>query len=139
MNWYVAVLQNYTGFTGRARRKEFWMFALCNLIINLILRVADHLFGFFILTPEGSIGILGTIYGLAVLIPSLAVAVRRLHDGDHTGWWLFMVLLPIVGSIILLVFMLQQSSPGTNRFGPSPRLDFDEPEPPIPPFHHHQH
>ncbi|MBB5189897.1 uncharacterized membrane protein YhaH (DUF805 family) [Silvimonas terrae] len=136
MNWYLAVLKNYTGFTGRARRKEFWMFALCNLLISLLLRALDHLIGTTFVAEGEVVGILGTLYGLAVLIPSMAVAIRRLHDGDHAGWWLFMALLPIVGSIVLLVFMLQQSTPGPNRFGPSPRLDFDEPEPPVPPFYH---
>ncbi|MDR3428956.1 MULTISPECIES: DUF805 domain-containing protein [Silvimonas] len=132
MNWYLAVLKNYLGFSGRARRKEYWMFVLCNVIITVILRVIDHLTGLTIESHGEAIGILGTVYGLAVLLPSLAVTVRRLHDGDHTGWWLLIVLLPIVGAIVMLVFMLQQSTPGTNRYGPSPRLDFDEPEAPVP-------
>lgn len=114
MNWYLAVLKNYAGFSGRARRTEYWMFFLFNLIITLVLDAIG------MAIKQGSL--LGGIYGLAVLIPGIAVAVRRLHDTGRSGWWLFIGLIPIVGTIVLIVFMATEGQPGDNEYGPNPKL-----------------
>ncbi|MFB5761397.1 DUF805 domain-containing protein [Paenibacillus medicaginis] len=113
MNWYVSVLKNYVGFQGRARREEYWMFALVNAGIILILSVLQSLIGL------GQI--LTTIYGLAVMLPHLAVGARRLHDTGRSGWWLLLILIPLVGSIILIVFFVQDSRFGDNQYGPNPK------------------
>jgi uncharacterized membrane protein YhaH (DUF805 family) len=114
VNWYLAVLKNYAGFTGRARRTEYWMFVLFNLIITIVLDVIG--------TVIKLGNILGALYGLAVLIPSLAVGVRRLHDTGRSGWWLLIALIPLVGAIILIVFLATEGEPGENAYGPNPKL-----------------
>ncbi len=112
MNWYLEVLKKYAVFDGRARRKEYWFFVLFNILISIVAAIIDAGTG---------LGFLGLVYSLAVLIPAIAVSVRRLHDTDRSGWWLLIVLVPIVGAIVLLVFMVQDSQPGPNHFGPSPK------------------
>ncbi len=119
MNWYLGVLRQYAVFKGRARRKEYWFFILFNLIASLVLTVVDYMTGS--LDPELGMGLLSGLYSLAVLIPSLAVTVRRLHDTDHTGWWLLIGLIPLLGAIVLLIFMLQDSKPGDNQYGANPK------------------
>lgn len=113
MEWYLAVLKNYAGFSGRARRTEYWMFLLFNMIIALVLGVVDGLFG--------SPGVLGTIYSLAVFIPSIAVSMRRLHDTGRSGWWMLIGFVPLIGAIVLLIFFAQDSMQGDNQYGPSPK------------------
>lgn len=113
MNWYLEVLKKYAVFQGRARRKEYWMFVLFNLIIALVLRLIEAL--------VGGPGLLANLYSLAVLIPGLAVAFRRLHDTNRNGWWVLIGLVPLVGVIILIVFMAQDSQPGDNQYGPNPK------------------
>ena len=116
MNWYLKVVRdNYANFTGRARRQEYWMFAFINLIIILILNTIDRV------VFSADMAILSSVYLLAILIPGIAVAVRRLHDTDRSGWWALLGLIPIVGTIILIVMMCIDSTPGTNRFGPNPK------------------
>jgi uncharacterized membrane protein YhaH (DUF805 family) len=119
MNWYFEVLKKYAVFTGRARRKEYWYFVLFNIIACIILGVIDRVTGSF--SREVGMGLLGGIYSLAVLIPGIAVCVRRLHDTDRSAWWLLIALIPIIGAIVLLIFMVQDSKPGENRFGPNPK------------------
>ncbi len=119
MNWYLAVLKNYAGFTGRARRKEYWMFVLFNLIFLIAAMILDNVFG---TTVEGlPYGLFYFLYALAVLIPSLAVAVRRLHDIGKSGWMILVSLIPIAGSIWLLVLLVTDSNPGENEYGPNPK------------------
>lgn len=113
MNWYLAVLKNYVGFSGRARRKEYWMFTLFNFIAVLLLGVIDGIIG--------TGGILGIIYTLAVLLPSIAVTIRRLHDTGRAGWWLLLILIPLIGAIVLLVFMVLDSKEGNNDYGVYPK------------------
>lgn len=120
MNWYLKVLKNYAEFSGRARRKEFWMFALFNIGISVILSIIDA-----ITTAAVGIGVLSGLYGLAVLIPSLAVSIRRLHDTDRSGFWLLIWFIPVIGWIILLVFSLQEGTRGANRFGNDPKNEAD--------------
>ena len=119
MNWYLQALKQYAVFKGRARRKEYWFFALFNLIVSVVLTVVDYMTGS--LDPELGVGLLSGIYSLAILIPSLAVTVRRLHDTDRTGWWVLIAFIPFIGAIVLLVFMLLDSQPGDNRYGPNPK------------------
>lgn len=126
MNWYLEVLKKYAEFDGRARRKEYWMFALFNCIVY---------FGYCILAVlavaalgrniQPAVALLAFVplwlYALAVFIPSLAVTVRRLHDTGRSGWWFLISLVPFVGGIILLVFVCTDSQPGPNMFGPNPK------------------
>lgn len=125
----------YASFTGRARRSEFWWFFLFwwlgTVIINLIDNAAGLVLNLGTDTIEtssgvvtftsGGLGILSTIWGLVLLLPFLSVTVRRLHDTDRSGWWWWIQLIPCVGFIVILVFMLLDSTPGDNRFGPNPR------------------
>jgi len=119
MNWYLAALNKYAEFQGRARRKEYWLFTLFNLLIVTGLSFIDMLFGWYSL--QGEVGMLSGVYSLAVLIPSIAVGVRRLHDTDRSGWWMLMCFVPVVGVIVLLIFFVLDGTPGSNRFGPDPK------------------
>jgi uncharacterized membrane protein YhaH (DUF805 family) len=118
MNWYLGVLKKYAEFNGRARRKEYWMFFLFNLLISIGLSIIDTMTG---AVNQWGLGLLSGLYGLAVLVPSIAVAVRRLHDTDRSGWWLLISLIPLIGVIVLLVFLLLDGTPGDNKYGPSPK------------------
>ncbi|MFJ1708762.1 DUF805 domain-containing protein [Kitasatospora sp. NPDC088346] len=113
MDWYLAVLKNYVGFSGRARRKEYWMFALVNIAAVIVLAIVDGV--------AGTSGLLGGIYAVAVLLPALAAGVRRLHDTGRSGWWLLISLIPVVGPIILLVFLATEGQPNDNQYGPNPK------------------
>ena len=113
-----SAFSQYATFRGRARRSEYWWFSLFLLLVGILASVLDSALG---VDFEGSGGPVSLLVNLAVLLPSLAVAVRRLHDIDRTGWWLLLALIPIVGWIVLLVFALQNGTPGPNRFGPSPK------------------
>jgi len=119
MNWYLQALKKYADFSGRARRKEYWFFVLFNIIISVVLTVCDVFLGTY--SAAASIGILTGIYTLAVLIPGIAVSVRRLHDTGRSGWWLLIVLVPLIGALVLLIFMFIDSQPGQNAYGPSPK------------------
>lgn len=115
MQWYLNVLKNYVGFQGRARRKEYWMFFLFNVIVAFVLGFVGGLIDPMV----GSV--LGYIYGLAVLLPSLAVAVRRLHDTGRSGWMILLSLIPLVGGIIVLVFLCMDSETSDNKYGSNPK------------------
>ncbi|ROS75340.1 DUF805 domain-containing protein [Cellulomonas sp. PhB143] len=108
-----SVLSQYAGFSGRARRSEYWFFYLAVIIVEIVVGIVDNVLG--------TGGLLTGLVLLALILPSLAVAVRRLHDTDRTGWWILIGLIPIVGTIVLLVFYVSDSTPGPNRFGPSPK------------------
>jgi len=107
------VFQRYATFTGRSRRPEYWWFVLFNIIVSLVLGIVSGL-----LFPNEA-DILGGIYNLAVLLPSLAVGVRRLHDIGRTGWWLLIALIPIVGIIVLIVFFATKGEEHDNQYGPA--------------------
>ncbi|CAL2081970.1 DUF805 domain-containing protein [Tenacibaculum sp. 190524A02b] len=115
MNWYVKVLKQYADFNGRARRTEYWMFTLVNLVISW------SILGISFATESGTLSILANLYSIAVLLPGVAVAVRRLHDVNKSGWNLLWALIPIVGAIILLVWMCTDSHPGKNKWGDNPK------------------
>ena len=119
MNWYLEVLKKYAVFNGRARRKEYWMFVLFTIIINIVLGIIDGVVGTS--GAVGTLGLLGGLYALAVLIPSIAVAVRRLHDTSRSGLWFLLILIPFIGAIVLIVFMAQDGTPGENQFGKNPK------------------
>lgn len=120
MNWYLDVLtKKYAQFAGRARRKEYWYFALFNVMISVALTVLDIVLGTY--SKASGIGLLDGIYGLAILIPCIAVTVRRLHDTGRSGWWLLIGFVPLIGGLVLLVFMVLDSKPGTNEYGENPK------------------
>lgn len=118
MNWYIEVLKKYAVFSGRARRQEYWMFVLFNVIIALVLGIIDQIAA---IASLGSNGVLSALYGLAVLLPSLAVGVRRLHDTGRSGWWMCIGLIPIIGALVLLIFAIQDSQPTDNQYGLNPK------------------
>ena len=119
MDWYIAVIKKYAVFSGRSRRKEYWFFVLFNILISIGLSVIDAMVGS--VNAETGAGLLGGIYSLAVLIPSLAVLVRRLHDTSRSGWWILIGLIPLIGWIVLLVFVVEDSNPGQNQYGTNPK------------------
>lgn len=114
MEWYLSVLKNYAGFTGRARRQEYWMFVLINILIMIGLTVVEMMI-------LGS-NFIANLYSLAVLVPSIAVGVRRLHDTGRSGWWLLIALIPVVGSVVLIVFFCMEGEQSDNSYGPNPKL-----------------
>lgn len=127
MRWYMEALRKYADFSGRARRKEYWFFALFNVLVAMVLmfvaagmsaligREHNDLVGFVMFVPF-------SLFWLATLIPSLAVTVRRLHDTGRSGWWWLISFVPFVGGIILLVFTLLEGDPGPNLYGPDPKV-----------------
>jgi len=118
MNWYREVLQKYATFTGRARRAEFWWFILINFLITAVIGAFERMIGI----SEGSNpGFISSLYSLAVLLPSIAVGVRRLHDTGRSGWWLLLAVVPIA-NIALLVFLILEGVAGPNAYGPDPKL-----------------
>ena len=119
MNWYLQALKKYTVFTGRARRMEYWFFVLFNILISAALSVVDYFTGTY--SDVYHTGLLGGLYSLGVLLPAIAVTVRRLHDTGRSGWWILIALVPVIGGIVLLVFMVLDSQSGDNEYGPSPK------------------
>ena len=119
MNWYLKALNQYADFNGRARRKEYWMFFLFNMVFAALASLIDIAAGTANL-DSGS-GLFQGIYSLVVLIPGLALAVRRLHDVGKSGWMLLLALIPIIGAIWLLVLMVTDSKEGTNKWGENPK------------------
>ena len=132
MGFVVAVKSfwsNYTNFTGRARRYEYWYAQLFLVLTNLVVAAIDLALmngdvERFIANGGG--GIVGLIWILATIIPAVAVLVRRLHDTSRSGWWALIGLLPLAGAIVLLVFTVQESHPGENKYGGSPKLGASE-------------
>lgn len=109
-----SVLNKYATFTGRSARSEYWWWVLFTIIVSVVLGFVDFLlFGF----RMGQVGILGAIYSLATLIPSIAVGVRRLHDLAKSGWWLLIIFIPLIGVLVLLYWFVQRGTVGPNEFG----------------------
>ena len=118
VDWAKRPLQKYAEFTGRASRPEYWWFVLAQIVVMLVAMFLDSMLG----TDIGDSGY-GFIYlgvALALLVPAIAVGVRRLHDTDRSGWWLLLAFIPIVGAIILIVFMASEGNKGDNQYGPPP-------------------
>lgn len=107
-----SAFSKYVTFSGRARRSEFWWFTLFTVILYIIAGIIDRAIGNSVLT---------IIVGLGLLLPSLAVTARRLHDTGRSGWWILIGLIPLIGAIVLLVFECQDSQPGANSYGSSPK------------------
>ncbi len=112
MNYFLDVLKKYVDFSGRARRKEYWMFTLFIVVISIVLQIVDAVIGF---------PIFGLVFALGIFLPSLAVAVRRLHDTGRSGVWILFGFIPVVGTITLLVFMCLDGE-GENKYGHNPKL-----------------
>jgi uncharacterized membrane protein YhaH (DUF805 family) len=129
VEWYKKVLSQYADFEGRARRQEYWMFTLFNFAITFGIMVVIG--GIAMATSSRPLLILAVvlvgIYSLAVIVPSLAVTTRRLHDTGRSGWWQLLNLLGIIpfvgwiGSIVVLVFCALEGNPGPNQYGPDPK------------------
>lgn len=116
MSWFLAVVQKYAVFSGRARRKEYWMFVLFYAIFSFAAGLLDGLLGTgYLIAP---------IFQLALLVPTLAVAVRRLHDIDKSGAWIFISLVPLVGQIWLLILLATEGTRGDNNYGSDPKGSF---------------
>jgi uncharacterized membrane protein YhaH (DUF805 family) len=113
MEWYLLALKKYSQFSGRSRRKEYWMFSLYSFAFIILLSIVESLIGLS--------GVISGLYSLAVLIPSLAVFIRRLHDTNRSGWWFWIALVPLVGPIVLLVLLTQDSQPESNQYGDNPK------------------
>ncbi|RKS86015.1 uncharacterized membrane protein YhaH (DUF805 family) [Orbus hercynius] len=122
MDWYLKCIKdNYANFNGRARRKEFWMFTLFNWIVIFVLMILAGIFGSFSHSLASIVVFIYFIFAAAVIIPTIAVTVRRLHDTGRSGWWYLIIFVPIVGPIILLVFMFLDSMPIENQYGLNPK------------------
>lgn len=119
MNWYVQGLRNYAKFEGRARRKEYWMFVLFNMIFAMVALILDNVLGITI--KPLNYGPIYMIYALATFLPGLGLAIRRLHDVGKSGWFFLIALIPCVGSIWLLVLLATDSQPGENQYGANPK------------------
>lgn len=119
MNWFLAALGKYADLYGRAQRAEYWYFVLFYLLIYLGLMIVDGLTGTF--SESMGLGLTSGLFTLAMLLPSIAVGVRRLHDTDRSGWWLLLGIIPLIGAIVLLVFAVQDGTPGVNRYGANPK------------------
>lgn len=112
-----SVFSKYVGFSGRARRAEYWYFVLFNVVVSLVLGFIDrNVFG-------ADINILTSIWSIGVLLPSLAVTFRRLHDVGKSGWYYLFILIPLVGPILLIVWLATDSKPGDNQYGPNPKMN----------------
>ncbi len=116
MNEFMAVIKNYAGFSGRAGRREYWMFFLVYILIYIAIMILASILPSALATV---FGIVGMVFALGLLIPSLAVAVRRLHDSDRSGWWVLLSLVPIAGLYVLYLLIIEGTQ-GTNRFGEPP-------------------
>ncbi|WP_417395322.1 DUF805 domain-containing protein [Gimesia chilikensis] len=118
MNWYLTVLKKYADFSGRARRKEYWMFVLMNFLVSILISFVGAVIG----DTDGLIAVsLSGVYALFIFIPSLAVTVRRLHDTNKSGWWILITFVPLIGGLVLLIFMIMDSDPNTNAYGANPK------------------
>lgn len=119
MSWYLQALKRFADFKGRSRRKEYWMFALFNIAFSILTTLIDYAFG-----TDSFVyyfGVFSMLYGLFVLVPFLAVSVRRLHDTGKTGWMLLIAIIPILGALWLIVLFVTEGTRGTNMYGPDPK------------------
>jgi len=121
MQWYLMAFRKYAQIGGRSRRAEYWMFTLVNVIVMIALMVIGGSLG-----DELSLvgGLLYLAYVVATIVPGFTVSVRRLHDTGRSGWWLLVGIVPLVGSILLLVWLTQDGQPGDNEFGANPKSAF---------------
>ncbi len=126
MNFVDAVrsgFNNYANFSGRALRSEYWWWVVFVWIAGVVARILDSVLGLSVYQTtaggfEQSVGPIASVLSLALIIPGLAVLVRRLHDTDRSGWWFWLVIIPVIGWIMLIVFLATSGTPGPNRYGP---------------------
>lgn len=116
MSWFMQALKNYAAFEGRARRKEFWFFVLFSMIAMIVAGAIDA----FVITPIIGLPVLMIIVSLGLIVPSISVSIRRLHDTSRSGWWYLLSFIPVAG-LVLLVFFFLDTKPETNAYGPSPK------------------
>lgn len=119
MKYYLEALKKYAVFSGRSRRKEYWLFVLFNIIFSIVAALLDVLAGTRM--ENQYFGIISILFNIAMILPYLAVTVRRLHDTNRSGWWILISLIPIVGYIWLFVLMCLDGTLGENRFGLDPK------------------
>ena len=119
MEWATLPLKKYAEFTGRARRKEYWMFYLLAIVLYVVAGILDGILGMSGMIA-GVYGPLMAIVALSLIVPSIAVGIRRLHDTNRSGWWLLLILTG-VGAIVLLVFFVMEGTRGDNQYGPDPK------------------
>jgi uncharacterized membrane protein YhaH (DUF805 family) len=117
MEYFIGAYKKYADFSGRARRKEFWMYQLFYLIISIALSFIDGLIGTY---SSAGIGLLSTIFGFVSIVPMIALATRRLHDINKSGWWQLIGLIPLIGAIVLFIFFVLRGTDGENRYGSDP-------------------
>ena len=113
-------LKRYTDFAGRSRRKEYWFFLLGVMIVTIILSIIEGILGLSGMIG-GAYGPLTALFLLGIIVPAIAVQVRRFHDQDKSGWFVLLSLIPFLGGLIVLVFMFLEGTKGPNRFGPDPK------------------
>ena len=119
MEWFVEAMRKYAVFKGRARRKEYWWFLLVYILVSVVLTVLDGIIGQY--DAQSGMGLLSGLFALGTFLPALAVAVRRLHDTDRSGWWVLITLVPLVGLLVFVFFMARSGTAGDNRFGTDPK------------------
>ena len=112
LDWFKKALRNYTNFSGRARRKEYWYFVLVQMGLIIVAMILDAI----IFNSETGLFYIVVVLGL--FLPGLAVIIRRLHDTSRSGWWFLLSILPLIGSIVLLVFLASDTKLETNQWGP---------------------
>jgi uncharacterized membrane protein YhaH (DUF805 family) len=112
MNWYIDVIKRYFDFNGRAGRQEFWMFFAISFAIAVVLNIIGRML---------DTNVIGSLYSLAVLLPTLGVGARRLHDTGKSGWWQLIGIIPLIGIIVLIVFWAKEGGAGDNQFGANPK------------------
>lgn len=125
MNWMILPYQRYFDFSGRSRRKEYWMFVLFTFVVGAVTGgrawVGVNDWSAFVQASSRTGNMLGELFSLLTLIPALAVMVRRLHDTNRSGWWFLILFLPLFGFMVFMFFMMRDGTPGPNRFGEDPK------------------
>ena len=120
MEWFFAAFKRTFEIRGRSRRKEYWLYSLFSIVITLLLLVIDSVFGLFI---DDETGVLSTLFLIGTFITSLTVTIRRLHDIGRSGWWILLNFIPFIGTIVIFVFTVLDSEPGSNKYGENPKMD----------------
>ena len=125
MDWFTLALKKFAVFNGRSRRREYWMFFLFCVIVIFFATILDNAFGitFNVAEENSGFGLIYLFSSLVLFIPTLAVSVRRLHDIDKSGWFVFVIIIPLIGAIWFLVMMITEGTKGTNQYGPDPKSD----------------
>jgi len=117
MKFFIDGIKNYANFSDRATRQQYWMFYLFYILITIALTLIDMALGLY--DPMSAMGLFSTIFTLGLLIPSIAILARRLHDIGRSGWWILLVIIPLIGALVLLIFAVLDSEKGLNKWGES--------------------